>query len=687
MGFRTRLAAVIVFTSALIACATAEPERREKLPAPGSLWNVGDVSNLEVELYPRDSDNPAPVRYKMHAIVASTEPVGATHCWKLGLVPGTGAPPQLGERYWVYLDRRTGWPHKVTRPKSAVNALLTPIQNAKLIAGAPEGFPLELFPLTGTKEFKEGDATLTVQQQKSGSTLTVDAVLVVRGREELRIKQQWTEGEKWWREYERHVRGRKDLHARLLTVAPPTRAVESGSKSESKPKDELRGDPRLAVRVTIASSNSTFSDVLRHLREVAGLDLTVAPNLERHDPDFGHLGLRDVPAWTAMTLLAQAQLEGGRWEKTETGYRLTATRSLRERADPEPATERVPLSQRPLVQLTAVLAAAFVGVGLLVLLKRRKGKVQAPTDGTSTSAPRSAFTLIELLVVLAIVAVLIGLLLPAVQKVRAAAARLKCANNLKQIALAVHNFHNAHNRFPENTLPGPSGPYGPQTKAWSWLARVLPYAEQENLNRQAGIPARTLYDARDVVATRVNLYICPSDSAGQPRDDAADLGVWNPPFIIAAPTSYKGVSGANWGWGDPKWRNPDTNGNWDGLNQGDGVFYRIDWKFPKGLLAITDGTSSTFLIGESVPDHTHWFAWAYANSATATCAVPPNVQYPPDDDYSWKWEYSTVFRSRHRGGLNFALADGSVRFIHDSIDLTTYRALATIRGGEAVSPP
>jgi len=98
-------------------------------------------------------------------------------------------------------------------------------------------------------------------------------------------------------------------------------------------------------------------------------------------------------------------------------------------------------------------------------------------------------------------------------------------------------------KFPDHhqktLVDPPSGPYGPQTKAWSWLARILPYAEQNNLYRQAGIPSRTLYEARDVVATPVNLYLCPSDSSGQPRDDAADLGIWNPPFIAAAPTNYK----------------------------------------------------------------------------------------------------------------------------------------------------
>jgi prepilin-type N-terminal cleavage/methylation domain-containing protein/prepilin-type processing-associated H-X9-DG protein len=305
------------------------------------------------------------------------------------------------------------------------------------------------------------------------------------------------------------------------------------------------------------------------------------------------------------------------------------------------------------------------------------------------SSRSKGFTLIELLVVMAIIAILIGILLPAVQKVRAAAARAKCQNNLKQLALAVHDYHDTQRGFPINTLPGPWGPYGPHNQSWSWLARLLPHIEQNNLYTQGNIPRATLYQSREVVATMVNTFLCPSDpiSGNGPREDAADLGVWNPPTIPAAPTNYKGVSGSNWGWGDPQWRNRGVNGSWDGYNEGDGLFYRTDWKLRKTLLSIRDGTSNTFMIGEDLVAENHWFAWAYANSATSGCAIPPNVKYPKDDDYTWKWEYSYSFRSKHSGGVQFAYADGSVHFIPDSMDLKIYRAMATIQGGEVLSNP
>jgi prepilin-type processing-associated H-X9-DG protein len=141
-------------------------------------------------------------------------------------------------------------------------------------------------------------------------------------------------------------------------------------------------------------------------------------------------------------------------------------------------------------------------------------------------------------------------------------------------------------------------------------------------------------------------------------------------------------------WGDPQWRNPGTNGSWDGLNAGDGLFYRFDWTRPKRMTDITDGTSNTFMAGEDLPLKDQWCSWPHANSATGTCAIAPNATKADGTEYRRDdFQNVTGFRSLHRGGLHFAFADGSVRFIQDSIDLKIYRALATIQGGEPVSPP
>jgi prepilin-type N-terminal cleavage/methylation domain-containing protein/prepilin-type processing-associated H-X9-DG protein len=304
---------------------------------------------------------------------------------------------------------------------------------------------------------------------------------------------------------------------------------------------------------------------------------------------------------------------------------------------------------------------------------------------------RRAFTLLELLVVLAILGVLVGLLLPAVMKVREAASRMACTNNLEQLALAVHTYHDSQGALPRGQFLGPYGS-GADSRAWSWLAQLLPYLEQQNLAQFGGIPFRTL-QASGVLADRVPVFFCPSDTA---RGIGVTDRAGNLQGIPVGLTNYKGVSGANWGEDfqgkvvrlQTDWTNRGTNGSYDGLAHGDGLMYRSDWTRPLRLPAVMDGTSNTFMIGEDVPALNEWCSWPYANNAYGTCAIPLNAKrpqggtYAPDD-----WQNTWSFRSRHPGGLNFAFADGSVHFIPNVIDLSLYRALATAAGGEVASPP
>ncbi len=304
---------------------------------------------------------------------------------------------------------------------------------------------------------------------------------------------------------------------------------------------------------------------------------------------------------------------------------------------------------------------------------------------------RSAFTLIELLVVIAIIAILIGLLLPAVQKVRAAAARASCTNNLKQLGVACHSFHDVQQRLPATYH---DGQYNTGSRGWSWLAHTLPYIEQDALYQAAGIAngAAALQmngsvNGRPVRQIVIQTFRCPSDSAQKISNSVANG------FNNSAVTSYKGCSGANWAWGGV---NISIGGSNHGLNRGSGIFDRrmievngtINGDTNEvTLLQIEDGTSNTFMIGESsnrISNHCGF--WGHFNHTTSTCAQPLNFRQSNGNIWGrgdWGRNYS--FHSYHEGGANFCMADGSVTFVSDTIDINTYRGLATMANREVVS--
>jgi prepilin-type N-terminal cleavage/methylation domain-containing protein len=312
-------------------------------------------------------------------------------------------------------------------------------------------------------------------------------------------------------------------------------------------------------------------------------------------------------------------------------------------------------------------------------------------------AMRRAFTLIELLVVIAIIALLIGLLLPAVQKVRDAAARMQCANNLKQLALACHNFHDSNNKLPTGRYgdyDNPSafgGPYE-NSMSWSWLADILSHIEQDNVVREGGIPQARL-DQSPATARTIKTFLCPSDQAGS-NSPYPEHSHYMRTGIPVGLTNYKGVQGANFCWG--QWANPGTAGNdCEPWFHGDGLLYPMVWERPRRLTDVLDGTSNTLMIGEDVWDpatmgqglYGQGFAWAHAVETSCTCAIPPNLGQGGTPIPATAWQLQHGFKSRHRGGVQFACVDGSVHFVSDSIPLGVYRALATIAGGETAGLP
>jgi prepilin-type N-terminal cleavage/methylation domain-containing protein/prepilin-type processing-associated H-X9-DG protein len=306
------------------------------------------------------------------------------------------------------------------------------------------------------------------------------------------------------------------------------------------------------------------------------------------------------------------------------------------------------------------------------------------------SPRRPAFTLIELLVVVAIIAVLIGLLLAAVQRVRESANRLSCANNLKQIGLALHHYHHAYHQFPPGGIT--EGPCCDTKSKATWTIYILPYLEQEALYRRYDFARFNEDPANDFVRKAVvQAYLCPSDPVPVqpivPETGPARNG------IAYMPGSYRAVSGMSDGSGffdnfDP-FHPPPANRQWRGVLHT--VWARIGLSTER-LAGISDGASHTLMVGECAtrrPANRHTL-WAYTyTSYNQSSAVAQRRTLLHDYDQcqliGGPGDPNTCKRgwgSFHPGGLNFALCDGSVRFLSQGIDMELFTRLATIAGGE-----
>jgi prepilin-type N-terminal cleavage/methylation domain-containing protein/prepilin-type processing-associated H-X9-DG protein len=314
---------------------------------------------------------------------------------------------------------------------------------------------------------------------------------------------------------------------------------------------------------------------------------------------------------------------------------------------------------------------------------------------------RSAFTLIELLVVIAIIGVLIAMLLPAVQKVREAANRTCCTNNLKQLALAAQNHHDTRGQFPTGIHPVVHQSDGRYAEGTNWKIELFLYCERDNLYRNWDYSdcRNNVAGGRNATTAHVvSILLCPSD----PLPEAVFLfnNVNTPQYEWAY--GYYGMSSYG-GNGGQRSFTGSLGGTYDG------IFFQDSHV---RLAEVTDGTSNTFLFGER--DHrdaeydrytndshpsdyplSGFGAWAgvFATSGGSNAAqllsppVPINYHFPSSGGWPEMVDRLCAYGSAHAGGANFAYADGSVRFVSDHTPVDILQALSTRAGGEVVNPP
>jgi prepilin-type N-terminal cleavage/methylation domain-containing protein/prepilin-type processing-associated H-X9-DG protein len=288
---------------------------------------------------------------------------------------------------------------------------------------------------------------------------------------------------------------------------------------------------------------------------------------------------------------------------------------------------------------------------------------------------RQAFTLVELLVVIAIIGVLVALLLPAIQAAREAARRTQCVNNLKQLALGIHNYHDCHKAFPPCWTTTDAAGNVTDDAMWGWAVHVFPHVEEGSLYEQLRASEMTLQEVRDdaslrlLLQTPLQIFRCPTDTmeALNPYKTIKSYKVATANYIVNGGFFIRAGSSGAVVWG----------------RENNGVVY-ADSKI--SFRHITDGSSKTFLLGERADGPEDWRAaiWVGVNKAGKSAGdgnccmgavgLPINAPVVAGDSTQ------RIFASLHPGGAHFAFCDGSVQFIEETIDYSVGDPPVSARG-------
>ncbi len=336
-------------------CAVAPAQSPAVAPRPVDLWKPSPSENWLLRV-----ESASGLSYFVSVLPFTLEPFHGAPCFQLWFSFDAKAPEHIRQRRRILVDLKTGqtvraytWPDK-KEIKVEADGPIT------FITGAPEGVPLELFaslevsegvsPLFREVPLKKGtdpgdrgpeapgsSRRMQIRREEQAPFVVMEMILTDKGVEELKVRQKWLPGEKWWREYERYVKGKKDLTAKLMNPPPTKEELAQREKSQAaflKAKENwerflkfhpLAADEKLRNRLSVVEERPPVQDLLQRLRKVTGIKLELADNLANHEPDLGSLQLPNMGAYCFMEIIAKMDMENGRWEKIDGGYRLEGT--------------------------------------------------------------------------------------------------------------------------------------------------------------------------------------------------------------------------------------------------------------------------------------------------------------------------------------------------------------------------
>jgi hypothetical protein len=362
MSISCRRAPVLWLFTLLLMSPGVAAAQEMGTKSPAARWKSTDVWDIAVQSYVAGEEKPA-ATYSV-----KVRPLGGpegTGFQVLQFQASTDAPVQHHQTYSVWIEEASGWIGKVCQfdPKVGipVDKKLVTLGRASVLREPVRGMPLELLLPTLRSSTITDPATkakVELRREEKGDLVIMEMTSSLPGQAEVRVVQTWHREESWWRETARFVNGRKDLDAKRTSVGSTAEMEKLLAQDINL---FLNDDKRLAVKVTFVQDHPKLQDLLEAVQSATGVSLSLAEEVNGHDPDFGSVQMRVCPAWVVMKFIASKGFGDGQWEHHNGGYRLKSRRTV-------PPSRRAPESPWDLLWWTG--GTLLILVVVLILIRR-----------------------------------------------------------------------------------------------------------------------------------------------------------------------------------------------------------------------------------------------------------------------------------------------------------------------------